>query len=182
MYGATLHQLCNNHYNGPMPSDAQVLFQIASGINYLHDKRLHHGNLNPSTILIFQSKPVSIKVAEFGLYKFFNCSTSDQKQRSEIDQIESRLDSANISVRTNVYQESLSHPKYWMRSKNFESLPIDSEGKRLIVRASVHEDMFAAGCLFFYYLKRGSHPFGEVKSIMANISAKDPVKLKGIFL
>ena len=68
-YAATLEQFCNGQYTGPMPSDAQVLSQIAKGINFLHTKGFAHGNLNPQTVLIGQSQPVRMKVAEFGLRK-----------------------------------------------------------------------------------------------------------------
>ena len=43
--------------------------------------------------------------------------------------------------------------------------------------ATVYGDVFAAGCLFFYYLKRGLHPFGDVKSILNNIEENNPVNL-----
>ncbi len=182
LYSGTMEQFCNGQFTCTMPSDARVLFQMAEGINYLHKKRFAHGNLNPSTILISQSG--RIKVSEFGLYKFFDCNTTDQ-QTSELDQIESLLESASISVRqrksSNVNHESLSHPKYWMRT-NFESLPVDGDGNRLMPLATVHEDTFAAGCLFFYYLTGGSHPFGEMESIRTNILAKNPVNLIGSFL
>jgi serine/threonine protein kinase len=53
-----------------MPSDAQVLSQISSGIDYLHKKGYAHGQLNPHAILISQSHPVQMKVSDFGLCKF----------------------------------------------------------------------------------------------------------------
>ncbi len=68
-YGGTLKQFCNGQYTGPMPSDAQVLCQIANGINYLHSKKLCHGNLNPQAILISHGQPVRMKISDFGLRK-----------------------------------------------------------------------------------------------------------------
>ena len=89
-YAATLEQFCNGQYAGPMPSDAQVLSQIAKGINFLHTKGFAHGNLNPQTVLIGQSQPVRMKVAEFGLRKTFfefchspaNENSTETKQNS----------------------------------------------------------------------------------------------------
>ena len=82
-YAATLEQICNRQYAGPMPSDAQVLSQIAKGINFLHTKGFAHGNLNPQTVLISQSQPVRMKVAEFGLRKtLVECCHSPDNENS----------------------------------------------------------------------------------------------------
>ena len=73
-----------------MPSDAQVLSQIAKGINYLHKKGFAHGNLNPQTVLISQSQPVRIKVAEFGLTKFISFCYSPDNENLTIDESDER--------------------------------------------------------------------------------------------
>ena len=89
-YAATLEQFCNGQYAGPMPSDAQVLSQIAKGINFLHTKGFAHGNLNPQTILVSQSQPVRMKVAEFGLRKIIRFRHSpDNENSAESDERES---------------------------------------------------------------------------------------------
>ena len=90
-YAATLEQFCNGQYAGPMPSDAQVLSQIAKGINFLHTKGFAHGNLNPQTVLISQSQPVRMKVAEFGLRKTFVefRHSPDNENSTESDERES---------------------------------------------------------------------------------------------
>ena len=52
----------------------------------------------------------------------------------------------------------------------------DKDGNTVIlVNATVHGDVFAAGCLFFYFLTRGLHPFEDADtqgSILNNISNK----------
>ncbi len=173
-----------------MPSEAQVLNQIARGVNYLHKNGFSHGNLNPQTILISQSRPVRIKVSEFGLCcKYFERDVIDTKPdlllSSELfvsnkvtGSFEQNTDEKKESNFSNDKSEhQLSHPKYWTRAK-YESLPVDQEGKRSIPRATVNGDIFAAGCLFFYYLTGGFHPFGNTNSIVANISKMEPVNLK----
>ena len=79
-YAATLEQFCNGQYAGPMPSDAQVLSQIAKGINFLHTKGFAHGNLNPQTVLIGQLQPVRMKV-EF-CHSPANENSTETKQNS----------------------------------------------------------------------------------------------------
>jgi serine/threonine protein kinase len=42
-----------------------------------------------------------------------------------------------------------------------------------------NQDIFSAGCLFFYFLKRGMHPFGDDStSILENIKKRNPVNFK----
>ncbi len=61
--------------------------------------------------------------------------------------------------------DGISHPQYWRRGTN---------------DATVNGDVFAAGCLLFYFLTSGLHPFGrDLKSILENISKSDPVRLGG---
>ena len=48
----------------------------------------------------------------------------------------------------------------------------DKDGNTVIlVNATVHGDVFAVGCLFFYYITRGLHPFenADAGSIVINI-------------
>ncbi len=58
----------------------------------------------------------------------------------------------------------------------------DQDGNVSIqLNPTVHGDVFAAGCLFFYFLPtpttRGLHPFGDARTVLGNISAKNPVNL-----
>jgi serine/threonine protein kinase len=68
-FDATLEQYCNKQYTGPMPFKPNTLWQISSGLNFLHDKGLVHGQLNPSSILIVRSQSVLIKISD-SLRKF----------------------------------------------------------------------------------------------------------------
>ena len=44
-------------------------------------------------------------------------------------------------------------------------------------RGSVKSDIFSTGCVFFYFVTRGTHPFGENLFIMTNIRLDNPVNL-----
>ncbi|KAI9561329.1 hypothetical protein GHT06_012285 [Daphnia sinensis] len=151
-YSATLYEYCNGKYKGPMPNESQVLYQITNGIFYLHGKGIVHGDLNPLNVFIAaQSRPVRMKISDFGLSKF-----SYSKQLSEKED--------NIS-----FEVKLCLRKYWTLSENTDSL----EG----IKGST-EDVIAAGCILFYYLKRGKHIFGnDSKLILINLKEKNPVNL-----
>ena len=49
---------------GPMPFKNNVRSQISNGLNFLHDKGLVHGQLNPSSILFVRSELVLIKISD----------------------------------------------------------------------------------------------------------------------
>ncbi len=44
-------------------------------------------------------------------------------------------------------------------------------------RGFVQSDIFVTGCVFFYFIKRGIHPFGDKYSIENNILNDNPVNL-----
>ena len=63
----------------------------------------------------------------------------------------------------------------------------DKDGNDVItlIDATVHGDVFAAGCLFFYYVTRGLHPFEDADgrgSILNNIKNKNAASLNSIKL
>jgi serine/threonine protein kinase len=133
-----------------MPSDAQVLCQIINGLLYLHSEQCSHGNLMPRTILIASSQPVRmmIKLSEFGLSHFG-------------DQCDEELG----------IQQDLCKKKYWRLDGTTENNQISSS-------KDYNQDIFAAGCVCFYFLKRGVHPFGyDSSSIFENIQKQNSVNL-----
>jgi serine/threonine protein kinase len=47
-----------------------------------------------------------------------------------------------------------------------------------IPHGTIQSDTFAAGCVFFYFLTRGKHPFGRNSlTIPMNILNKNPIEL-----
>ena len=161
-YAATLEEFCNGKYKCPMPSHVEVLFEIGEGVNFLHSNGIVHGNLNPQTIVISQSAitGVRMKVADFGLHKFVVYENEE-------------VNNGGAYHYTSRIVRPLGYSKYWM---NVKLLKVDKEGNP---SATINNDIFAIGCLFFYYLKKESHPFGHEQSIVANISNENPVSLKG---
>jgi serine/threonine protein kinase len=142
-----------------MPSDAQVLCQIAEGLLYLHKKQCPHGNLTPRTILIASAQPVRmmIKLSEFGLSKFGDQHDKELGKKHERDEEFGKE------------QEDLCKKKYWI----LDGTTTDTNTTR-----TPNQDIFAAGCICFYFLKLGVHPFGDDESsILENIKKRNPVNL-----
>ncbi len=56
-------------YRGPMPPDAEVLLQLAKGLEYIHQMGLFHRDIKPSNALIAlnsTTQQVKMKWADFG--------------------------------------------------------------------------------------------------------------------
>jgi serine/threonine protein kinase len=173
-YDATLEQFCKGIYRGPMPSDAQVLCQIANGLLYLHAEQCTHGNLTPRTILIASSQPVRmmIKLSEYGLNKFGDqCDDSLAESNNQDGNTFHRAAKKLKYTEELGKQQELCLRKYWIldgtKTEDQTPTPID-----------YNQDIFAAGCISFYFLKRVVHPFGSnSSSILENIQKRNPVNL-----
>ncbi|XP_045030834.1 uncharacterized protein LOC116920420 [Daphnia magna] len=156
-YSATLYEYCTDRYKGAMPNQSLVIYQITNGIFYLHGQGIVHGDLNPLNVVIAaQSRPVRIKISDFGLSKF-----SYSKQLSQ-----------KMKEKEKPFERELCLRKYWTLSEETDSL----EGIE-----DATEDVIAVGCILFYYLKRGKHLFGnDSKSILENLNKKNPVNLPNL--
>ncbi|CAD6975047.1 unnamed protein product [Tilletia controversa] len=68
-YGLHAHQPAGSHHdhlNIPtIPAIKYYLKQLASGLAYLHQKEIHHGDLKPDNVLVAQNH--QLKIADFGL-------------------------------------------------------------------------------------------------------------------
>jgi serine/threonine protein kinase len=165
-----LEQFCKGFYKGPMPSDAKVLCQITNGLLYLH-KQCPHGNLTPRTVLIASSQPVRmmIKLSEFGLSKFGDqCDDSLAESNDQDGNTFHRAAKKLKYTKKPRKQEELCQRKYWILDGTTENDQTPTP----------NQDIFSAGCLCFYFLTRGVHPFGDdSSSILENIKKRNPVNL-----
>ena len=152
----TLEQFINGKYKGlELPPDEIVLYQIACGVAYIHSKNLVHRDIKPENILLSltDTDPVMIKVSDFGLSKSVNSRGS-----FSVSGIRGTFD--------------------WMAP---EFLAMDSsDEEENEQRGSVKSDVFCTGLVFFYFVKRGIHPFGKGKRIITeNILNNKPVNFIG---
>lgn len=138
-----------------------VVFQILHGIDHIHKNKLTHGDLNPTTIVIStQFLPARIKISDFGLRKL--SYTAGQSDEGE----------------TSTKFSELCKMKYWRLKEN----DADESTLELVSKPTEEADDFAVGCLLFYFLTRGDHPFGDTELIHDNMKAGYPVKLNSELL
>jgi serine/threonine protein kinase len=147
----TLTQCFAKEYKGPeLPPDDIILYQIANGLHYIHSRNLVHRDVKPDNILISLTTPVQMKLSDFGFVK-------------------------KTSPRETFTQSGLKGTLKWMAP---EILELMDDNITEYPHGSNQSDTFAAGCVFFYFLTRGKHPFGNsYQIIMMNILSNKPTEL-----
>ncbi len=159
-------------YRGAMPTDEQVLFQLTSGLDYIHSKDIIHRNIRPENILIVpsSSKWVRMKISNFN----FAVRYQDLNSGSQMS--------------TNTAEESI----YWVSPEEKFLITVaqstsfhqrNGTPNQIIAPKFrfVHCDTFSCGCVLLCFLLRGIHPFGSIDLVIpTNIARANPVNLKGI--
>lgn len=146
MCAGTLRDVCQKSYKGPdLPSDRKVLYDIAQGLNYIHSEKLVHRDVKPHNILISLTSPAQIKISDFGLSKETSTNHTFELSmplRGTFTWMAPEL----IKLRNQQTQDD--SPK----------------------KDSNKSDIFSAGCVYFYYVTRGAHPYGKDDvEVMQNI-------------
>lgn len=141
----TLKDVIDGKYEGaPLPSKLEVLYQIAKGLDYIHEKNIIHRDVKPPNILI--SKHSVIKLSDFGF-----CKKLDAESSSSVSGVKGTL--------------IWTAPE--LQDFNYET----EEPKTKATKAS---DIFATGLVFFVFLSKGIHPFGDMRSQLMQI----PINIK----
>ena len=143
-----------------MPTEKSFLLKLADGLDFIHSKNLVHGDIRPENVLLFSSsnsKTASVKWTGFGLFK-----VTDEYGRHKIRKVKGNLK--------------------WMAPEMFQLLwktaAFENNRNTLLLKES---DVFPAGCVFFFFLTKGLHPFGRGPEIVSNIRKWDRVNANGNF-
>jgi serine/threonine-protein kinase/endoribonuclease IRE1 len=144
-----------NEINADVPS---ALRQLAKGVNHLHGLRIIHRDIKPQNILIAypqrnMKKGPRLVISDFGLCKTLpdnvstligttgNAGTTGWKAPELILQPKEIM---------NMNGSSTGHS----RDSSSSTDPVSQGVKRAV-------DIFSLGCVFFYVLTNGSHPFDD---------------------
>ena len=153
----------------------EMLKQITHGIQYLHSLKIVHRDVKPQNILVSAPKvnPANptvqqqprLLISDFGLCK-----------KLEADQNSFRATTAHAAGTSGWRapellvddDPTLKPTPSAQATDNSEPLVVDSQTKRSATRAI---DIFSLGCIFYYCLTGGSHPFDKDGKFMreANI-------------
>ncbi|CAI4939927.1 BBT_HP_G0014210.mRNA.1.CDS.1 [Saccharomyces cerevisiae] len=160
-----------------------LLRQIASGVAYLHSLKIIHRDLKPQNILVSTSsrftadqqtgaENLRILISDFGLCKkldsgqsSFRTNLNNPSGTSGWRAPELLEESNNLQCQVETEHSSSRHTV--VSSDSF----YDPFTKRRLTRSI---DIFSMGCVFYYILSKGKHPFGDKYSRESNI-------IRGIF-
>ena len=140
----TLEDFLKKKYCKEIPQDSMCLYQMASGLRYIHSLNYIHRDIKPENILIHkQDSQVQLKISDFG-----NCKGTRASGSYSLSGVKG----------TPIYLAP-------------EMLSIlDNEDVVSERRATKACDVFSLGCVFYKFLTRGTHPFGEDIVASANIA------------
>ncbi|RXK38342.1 IRE protein kinase [Tremella mesenterica] len=165
----------------------KALVQVMSGLNHLHAMKIIHRDIKPQNVLVSQAKDGSLRmlVSDFGLAR-----------RLEQDQSSFAPTANNVAgslgwrapecirgqVRLNEdFDPSSSHSHSSSSSStsllDFSQSTDDLSGGKKSRRLTKAVDLFALGCLCFWVLMSGEHPYGETYNRESNIVKGEIVNL-----
>jgi serine/threonine-protein kinase/endoribonuclease IRE1 len=157
---------------GPNLQKQYALLQIASGLQFLHSLKIVHRDLKPQNILVARPKS-KIDPTELPLWRHYKkdqtrCLISDFGLCKKLEpdhstfQAQSTMAAGTSGWRAPEVLRGVENDRKGLRDAS--SLASDTTtnvpgSDRRITRAI---DIFSMGCLFYYVLTDGEHPFGSL--------------------
>lgn len=154
----------------------RALRQITSGLRHLHALKIVHRDIKPQNILISHAKQGAgesaghrLLISDFGL-----CKKLELDQTSFLPTAHGAMAAGTVGWRAPEIlrgevklDDTTGEDSTSSRGSTGTAGPDTSSGKPTRLTKAV--DIFALGCLFYYVLTNGSHPFGDRYEREANI-------------
>ena len=127
---ASLKTWAGGSYTGRMPPELICLYHMACGLEFIHSQKLVHRDISPDNVLISLAGD-RLAISDFGLCKPVSETGSYQ------------------------FSSKVRGKEMWWAPELIERVEDRANQKR----GTIKSDTFAMGCVFYYLLTRGQHPF-----------------------
>lgn len=153
-----------------------ILFQIASGVAYLHSLKIVHRDIKPQNILLavskivdkntdIESEKIRILISDFGLCKKLDVDQSSFRTNLNNpagtigwrapELLNGSLVNDDVVLSGTTLNKNDCVQEF---SNSSTGTFYDPYTKQRLTRAI---DIFSLGCVFYYVLSKGGHPFGD---------------------
>jgi serine/threonine-protein kinase/endoribonuclease IRE1 len=156
-----------NGINGNMSS---ALLQLAAGLHHLHSLRIIHRDIKPQNILVAYPKKNQKGGPRFVISDFGLCRTLPDNVSTLVGTM------GNAGTIGWKAPELIGQPRN--NSGGHSSTANDSTSSTETVSQGVKRavDIFSLGCVFFYVLTNGSHPFDREDSEVGHVERELNIK------
>jgi serine/threonine-protein kinase/endoribonuclease IRE1 len=160
---------------------AKILYQMISGLHHLHSLKIVHRDIKPQNILIAPAKTkpgqpknssnVRVMISDFGLCKKLDADQSSfhNTTASAAGTIGWRAPEVLSGQASSGSGSGHSNNSVPGQDKSASSMSSTTDTLIGTIRVTRAIDIFSAGCLFYYVLSQGEHPFGDRFSREVNI-------------
>jgi serine/threonine-protein kinase/endoribonuclease IRE1 len=146
-----------------------TLRQITAGVRSLHELKIVHRDLKPQNILVNVPKPtrtvtnpaIRLLISDFGL-----CKKLDDNQSSFRATTAHAAGTSGFRAPELLVDDDQS-PTAGASGESSEPAVLDTQTNRRATRAI---DIFSLGCVFYYVLTRGGHPFDDGGRFMREVN------------